>query len=84
VSSKEETVMKRKLAIVAASAFVMSSLMVAPALADHNVGPCNDVEEPGNSAYAKHHIVPVAKAQGMGHDGHKPGSHQGFSICLNP
>lgn len=74
--------MKRKLAITLVSAFAFSAVTVTPALADHNVGPCNDAPEPGNSSYAAHHIVPVAKAGGMGADGHVPGSHQGYSICL--
>ena len=44
----------------------------------HNLGPCNDSGEPGNSDYAQHHIVPAT----LGNGAHKPGSHQGFSVCL--
>ena len=52
----------------------------------HNVGPCNDADGDGSSSgreYAEHHISDVAKSGGMGNDGHKPGSHKGFSVC-NP
>ena len=44
----------------------------------HNVGPCNDSGEPGNSDYAQHHIVPAT----LGSGAHIPGSHGGFSVCL--
>ncbi len=43
----------------------------------HNAGPCNGT----GSDYAAHHIVPLATMGGLGNGGHKPGSHQGFSIC---
>lgn len=49
----------------------------------HNAGPCNDSGEPGNSDYAAHHIVPLAKSGDLGHGGHIPGSHHGLSAC-NP
>lgn len=66
------------------AAFVLavgSVLMVAsPALA-HQAGPCNDSGEPGNSDYAQHHIVPLAQEGGLGADGHKPGTHRGYSVC---
>ncbi len=56
-----------------------------------NLGPCNDGtsgvpdKESGATGknYAKHHIVALAKIGGLGEGGHKPGSHQGFSLC-NP
>ncbi len=54
----------------------------APAFA-HVAPPCNDSGEPGNSDYAQHHIKPLATSGGLGEGGHKPGSHQGFSVC-NP
>jgi len=44
----------------------------------HNVGPCNDSGESGNSDYAQHHIVPAT----LGSGAHIPGSHGGFSVCL--
>ena len=59
--------------------FVLLLLALAPAaMAGHNVGPCNDSGEPGNSDYAEHHIVPAK----LGNDAHKPGSHGGYSVCL--
>ncbi len=64
-------------------AFAFLALIAQPVAADHNVGPCNESGEPGNSDYAQHHIVPLAKSGGLGDGGHKPGSHQGFSAC-NP
>lgn len=73
--------MTRKLAIVAASVFVFLTLSIGPASA-HSAPPCNDSGEPGNSDYAQHHIVPLAQEQGLGDGGHKPGTHQGFSLCL--
>ena len=62
---------------------IVALVAVVPALADDNLGPCNDSGEPGNSDYAQHHIVPLATQGGMGEDGHKPGGHNGFSAC-NP
>lgn len=41
----------------------------------HSALPCN-------SDYAKHHIVALAKDGALGNNGHKPGTHQGFSLCL--
>lgn len=58
-------------ALAAAGALVPAGL----ASADHNAGPCNDSGEPGNSDYARHHIVVVAS-------NHVPGTHRGFSACL--
>jgi hypothetical protein len=52
----------------------------------HNAGPCNDSDGDGSPSgyeYAKHHIVPLAQDGALGNDGHKPGTHQGFSAC-NP
>jgi len=47
----------------------------------HAAGPCD--EGATGLAYAQHHIVPLAKTRNLGTGiGHKPGSHQGFSICL--
>ena len=57
---------------------LVALVSVVPVFADHNVGPCNDSGEPGNSDYAEHHIVPADLGQG----GHIPGSHGGYSVCL--
>ena len=67
------------LAPVAAIAFALST--GAPAAA-HNAGPCHDAGGPGHSDYAKHHIVALAQVGGLGNDGHKPGHHMGYSVCL--
>ena len=70
--------MKRRILAVLAITAVSVSIGASNASADHNVGPCNDSGEPGNSDYAKHHIVPAQ----LGNDAHKPGAHRGFSACL--
>ena len=66
--------MKTRTLIVA---FCAAAMLVpaGTASADHNVGPCNDSGEPGNSDYARHHIVVATP-------GHVPGAHGGFSVCL--
>ena len=70
----------RKLLIVILVLIV--ALVVAVPVFAHSAPPCNDSGEPGNSDYAKHHIKPLATSGGMGNDGHKPGGHQGYSLCL--
>lgn len=70
--------------------FAVSTLLAGALLAGsagtavaHQAGPCNDSDGDGafsGREYAEHHIVQGA------HDGiigqqHKPGSHQGFSLC---
>ena len=67
----------RKLIIVILI-LLIALISVVPVLAAHNVGPCNDSGEPGNSDYAQHHIVPAD----LGHGAHIPGSHGGYSVCL--
>ena len=59
---------------------IVALVAVLPALA-HSAPPCNDSEEPGHSDYAQHHIAFLAKEGNLGEGGHKPGSHQGFSLC---
>ncbi len=68
--------MRRVIVLVAVLAMLL--LALAPAALGHNVGPCNNSGEPGNSDYAQHHIVPAD----LGAGGHIPGSHGGFSVCL--
>jgi hypothetical protein len=68
----------RRIVVFAVLVILLMVLMIPTALADHNVGPCNDSAEPGNSDYAQHHIVPAT----LGNDAHKPGSHRGFSLCI--
>ena len=66
-----------RMLIVLAGAIVMMLALAAPASAD-NRGPCSG----GGRDYAQHHIKPLATGGELGHDGHKPGAHQGFSLCL--
>ncbi len=68
----------RRIVVFAVLVILLMVLMIPTALADHNVGPCNNSGEPGNSDYAQHHIVPA----NLGAGGHIPGSHGGFSVCL--
>lgn len=68
--------------IIVIGLLVIFLMMTATTAFADNKGPCNDSPDPGNSSYAKHHIVVVAKSGGMGNDGHKPGvAHQGYSAC---
>ncbi|MDT8304731.1 MAG: hypothetical protein RRC07_02245 [Anaerolineae bacterium] len=71
----------RKLLIIAL-VILVALLAVAPALA-HTASPCNDSGDPGNSDYAQHHIKPLATTGGLGHDGHVPGAHHGYSLCIH-
>ncbi len=74
--------MRKKIA-AALSFTVMSALMVGtPAFAHVGHGnPC-DEGAPGHSAYAKHHIVPLAQEGNLGAGGHKPGEHHGYAgLC---
>ena len=68
--------MRRRLAVVIVT--VMATMTISLGASADELGPCNDKPEPGNSAYAKHHIVPVD----LGNDAHKPGNHGGYSVCL--
>ena len=71
----------QRLAVVVLALFLALTVLAPAALADHPGGPCDGLgDDPGNSGYAKHHIVPFAHLGLLGQD-HKPGSHQGFSIC---
>ena len=80
--------MKRRLAIVLATMALMMVGTVPAAFAD-NLGPCNDgatggtVPIAGQSGknYAAHHIAFLAKSGSLGNGGHKPGSHEGFTLC---
>jgi hypothetical protein len=69
--------------IVLLVGILMAVALALPASAGPG-GPCNDHEgSVSGKSYATHHITEVAKARGMGNEGHKPGSHQGFSVCLD-
>lgn len=76
--------MKKKM-IVLSLVLLLAFMLVTPVFA-HSAPPCNDTDgdgSPSGREYAAHHISELAKAGGMGNDGHKPGSHHGFSLC-NP
>lgn len=73
--------MRRRIATVLIA--VMATMTLSVGALAHNAGPCNDSGEPGNSDYAQHHIVAAAHAGDLGGpDGHIPGTHRGFSVCL--
>lgn len=63
----------RLTAAVGLAAFAI--LAGASGASAHGAPPCNDSGEPGNSDYARHHIVEATP-------GHVPGTHGGFSLCL--
>jgi hypothetical protein len=74
-----------KKVIIVALVLIVALVAVLPAAA-HNAGPCNDTNEDGSfsgNEYAQHHIRPAAQDGALGHGGHIPGDHQGFSFC-NP
>lgn len=76
--------MRRIVVLLLVLAVVM--VMAVPAAFAHTAPPCNDTNgdgSPSGHEYAQHHIVPMAKAGALGNDGHKPGAHHGFSVCLN-
>ena len=65
-------------------AVLVFALMANPGNASaHSAPPCNDTNgdgSPSGQEYAAHHISALAKAGVIG-QGHKPGTHQGFSVC---
>ena len=73
--------MKRRIVYVLSASVVSVLMATAPAFA-HQAGPCAPSEDdPGNSEFAQHHIVPFAQEGELGEGGHKPGEHRGFSSC---
>lgn len=70
---------------LASTLFIAGLLALAPASAAsaHFTGPCNDSDGdgmPSGQEYAQHHIAAGAH-EGIIGQGHKPGSHRGFSLC---
>ncbi|WP_108025028.1 hypothetical protein [Melghirimyces profundicolus] len=63
----------------------MAFVAAGPGAAEaHQAPPCNDSNgdgSPSGQEYAHHHIVPMAQSGHLGNDGHKPGTHRGFSVC---
>jgi hypothetical protein len=60
------------------AALALSAALVGSAIA-HDGGPCNGT----GRDYAEHHVAFLAKEGSLGAGGHVPGSHRGFSICVN-
>ena len=60
---------------------VLMSLALAIPASAHPTGPCNG-DRTGRE-YAEHHISEFAKAGNLGNGAHKPGTHQGFSFCVD-
>ncbi|MDX1615811.1 MAG: hypothetical protein R3300_15970 [Candidatus Promineifilaceae bacterium] len=77
--------MLRKVLVIVV-VLIVALVAVLPAAA-HLAPPCNDADgdgSPSGQEYAAHHISAFAKEGLLGHrDGHKPGSHRGFSTCLD-
>lgn len=71
--------MKKRFAVVVAT--VVAAMSLSLGASAHNAGPCGG-DGPGNSGYAQHHIAFLAKTGGIGGDGHVPGTHRGYSVCL--
>jgi hypothetical protein len=75
----------RRTVTAALGAFALIVALAVPASA-HSAPPCNDADgdgAPSGREYAAHHIVPLATAGALGAGGHVPGSHGGFSLCLD-
>ena len=60
------------------AALALAGLTASAALA-HDAGPCSGTARD----YAAHHVVFQAQAGTLGAGGHVPGSHMGFSACLD-
>jgi hypothetical protein len=72
----------RRLLVLASILALAMALNVGAASADHGVGPCNGDPVTGQN-YGQNHIRAFASHGALGHGGHIPGTHQGFSAC-NP
>jgi hypothetical protein len=71
-----------KVLLIGLLVFAIAMMAVSTAFA---APPCNDADgngSPSGYEYAHNHIVPLAHDGTLG-QGHKPGSHHGFSAC-NP
>jgi hypothetical protein len=69
--------------IAATVVFVtVTALTIGSQAFGHDAGACHAADEPGNSEYAKHHVVFQAQMGTLGAGRHKTGAHQGFSLCL--
>jgi hypothetical protein len=72
---------KPLIGLIAALALTVGVVASASAQAD----PCNDTNADGSPSgfeFAQYHISALAQEGMLGNGGHKPGEHQGFSLCL--
>jgi hypothetical protein len=70
-------------ALIAAAALALGLAWgaLAPAPAAAHQAPCEPLG-PGHSAFARHHVVPLAQERGLGAGGHVPGTHRGYAgLC---
>ena len=74
--------MRKAVLLLATAATTALTFGAAGSAAAHNAGPCNESGGPGHSDYATHHIVAAAHEGALGNDGHKPGTHRGYSLRL--
>lgn len=66
-------------ALIAASVLTLATIGAASA---HITGPCGPDGTFSGADYAAHHISAMAQLGMLGNAGHKPGAHQGYSLCL--
>lgn len=77
--------MKKRVLGIAFGAGLLGAAALPGVASAHNAGPCNDDDGDGTPSgyeYATHHIVAAAHEGALGNEGHKPGTHMGFSLCL--
>ena len=68
--------MRRTIAAFVA-ALALAASVAATAFA-HDAGPCSGTA----SDYASHHVVALATEGMLGAQGHTPGEHMGYALCL--
>ncbi len=71
-----------KKVIIIALVVIIALVAVLPAAA-HRTGPCGPEGDFSGQEYAQHHIREFAQDGDLGHGGHMPGAHHGYSAC-NP
>ena len=67
--------------IVLALLVLMLTMVFAIPASASTPGPCGESNHTGRD-YAEQHIVPLGGEDGLLGQGHKPGTHQGYSTCL--
>jgi hypothetical protein len=71
----------RRVLVLAAAAAAMFSLAGGSGA---QAPPCNDADgdgSPSGQEYAQFHVTALAHEGMLGAGGHKPGEHNGFSLC---